>query len=56
MYLGDGGVKDGCIYGSDQEVEDWIEEYATRLNAAKKEEQRDVELKKRLMANKGEPH
>jgi hypothetical protein len=55
MYLGDGGVNNGCIYGSDQEVEDWIEEYATRLNAAKKEDQRDVELKKRLMAKKGEP-
>jgi hypothetical protein len=28
-YLGDGSVKDG----SDQKVADWIEDYATHLNA-----------------------
>jgi hypothetical protein len=55
MYVGDGTVTDGCISSSDEETERWIREYATRLNAAKKEGDRDVELKKRLINKKGEP-
>jgi hypothetical protein len=35
MHLGDGSVKVGGIYGSDEQVEDWIGEYATLVSTQK---------------------
>jgi hypothetical protein len=55
MYIDDGAVKNHCICQSDEETEVWIGEYATRLNAAKEEGYRDVELTKLLTGKKGEP-